>query len=136
MARFEPRFEEILEAADAAVQRGLAKVTDDIVAAALVDAREKVAAKILSNLSERRRAGIVPQKEKFPPRTREIARIVIWKAVFGIEDEEDPDPGKGGKSELLKFMEKMAETHPDFIRAREEGRGNLFGVFFRRFLGK
>lgn len=136
MARFEPRFEEILEAADAAVQRGLAKVTDDIVAAALVDAREKVAAKILSNLSERRRAGIVPQKEKFPPRIREIARIVIWKAVFGIEDEENPDPGKGGKSELLKFMEKMAETHPDFIRAREEGRGNLFGVFFRRFLGK
>ncbi len=136
MSNFEPRFEDILKAADAAVQRGLAKVTDDIVAAALVDARKKIAAKILSNLSERRRAEISLRQEKFPPRTREVARNVVWKAVFGIEDEEDPDPGKGGKSELLKFMEKMSETHPDFIRAREEGRGNLFGVFFRRLLGK
>ena len=43
MTSFEPRFEEILEAADAAAQRGLAKVSDEMVAAALAGAPEKIA---------------------------------------------------------------------------------------------
>ncbi len=134
MTSFEPRFEEILEAAYAAAQRGLAKVSDEMVAAALAGAPEKIARKILSNLSERRREEIALRKEKFTPRTREVARVVVWKAVFGITDEPEPEPGK--KKELRAFMDKMAETHPDFLRAREEGRQGLFAEYFRRLFGK
>ena len=136
MTSLEPRFEEILEAADAAVQKGLFHVADKMIAAALAGAPDRISSKILSNISERRRSEIGLRQEKFPPRTREVARTVVWKAVFGVKDEAEPDPEPDKKGKYQKFMEKMAESHPNFIRAREEGRKNVMAEYFRRILEK
>ena len=137
MMRNEPPIEAILEISDPEVQRGLTEVADEMVAAVLSSVPEKVSLKILSNLSERRRAEIVLRQEKFPARTREVARKVILKAILKLPEEpenEEPEPESDRRKQLRQLMEKMAETPPDFIRAREEGRQGVLGEFFRRML--
>ncbi len=139
MMRNEPPIEAILEVSDAEVQKGLTEVADEMVAALLSSVPEKVSLKIISNLSERRRAEIVLRKETFPERTREVARKVVLKAILKLPDEpegEEPAPESDRKKQLRQLMEKMAETHPDFIRAREEGRQGLFAEFFRQMFHK
>ncbi len=138
MMRKEPSIEAILDVPDAEVQKGLTEVADEMVAAVLSAVPETVSRKILLNLSERRRAEIVLRQETFPDRTRKVARKVLVKAILQLpeegEDEEKPETDR--RKQLRKLMEKMAETHPDFIRAREEGRQGILAEYLRRMFLK
>ena len=135
-----PKFEDISGAPDVDVQRALMRVSEEILAAALLGAKAKVSDKIIANLSKKRREEVSAAAQKFPDRTREVARRVLVKMVFGIEDDEtaaaaDTPPKKERSArgkDLQSFLEKLSVRHPDFIEAKKQREQGLLAEHLRR----
>jgi hypothetical protein len=149
-----PKFEDIVNLPDPEFQLRIARASDLIIAAALKDASSAVREKILSNLSTRRKeliAESVKEWGKIPPRTVLVAKRVITKLIFGIEDEETKKAisakGIGSLEDVRKkdhkpisrreyenFIKKMAEENPDFIQARKVKRAIRDALYIKRML--
>lgn len=130
------RFEELAGVEDAELQRKLPKVTDTILAAALLGAPGPVAAKIIANLSRRRREAVCAAAEPVPERTREVARLVLLREVFGGEGETPDRKDSGGRrKDVRNLLEKLSRRHPDFRAAREARQSAGLAEFLRRLSG-
>ena len=119
-----PNENDLLQIDPARLQSALAAMPDEMVAAALQGLSVPVAERVRAALSSRRRGELEGDRASYPDRTREVARRLLLRTVFDLEPvDEAPETGAGsGKTESTqrKFLKKLAQKHPDFVRARKE----------------